>query len=1129
MMIRTDKPDTFVPVDIDGASDVDGRTPMNKVLFARNTKPAHKNETFTNLELIQNHFRARSVSESAAVNKSEFPDHLIASDVTYCYRVTQPVTATAQPSNVNPSILNKPNKQSRSANITLTTNAIPQTRLSSVQAAVGNAQPVRGNAGPVQVDPQHVKPLSNRMSGLGRPETAALSAGKQICPPSDHTVHQYSRPVRAARGAAAVCRAHCSRCMRFFRPPPWMIRIFLFLYTNLGGAFTYVFLLLAIYTTCYSIRPSVAQFPICRRFAMPTGLNSTNTSNTLKDGYKQSSVYVIGLECRRGEALSVLIFYGFGFLFGELMELMHLPGLLGMLLGGLALRNIGLVLIPENVYHEGYRPNGSYLMTSDLSKLNDTEYLESFGSSSDIQFDVRDPLTQLAALLLVNPSLSGILRQLALTTILSRAGLGLDPATLKQVCGSVFRLALIPCFCEAFTLMLVTRFLIGWPWSWGAILGFVCAAVSPAVIVPNMMRLEVTGWGVAEGIPTLVVAASSLDDVVAITGFGVALAVALSKGQSLSEALIQGPKEAILGAMYGAGVGVLICLLPPPKLEHSHLLRGILLICMAVTGLVGSMVLHLSGGGALACLTLAFFVATGWRAGFPWRLTQPEKDPMVATFVDVDDKEIEDKSNLSSPPASTSGAFPSSIPHDAPGGLGKVYGLNASNPAVKSPAFESDTGVKSGTVVEEKEELELTEDEKVHSSAKKRSPNILETLVEYHPYYCSILRQQYVSPNLKSSSQRSSKRSLVSKKGFKIIAGGDLPAIAVAVAATGTERRVSTNLSTPHISIRSRPRASRRFSLPEPTAHYELESFSVPSSARKALSPSSDGSSIRNAFPIRRRLLTPTFREQYASMHHQTVEKLAEIEENDYDQNELTRSKSDAAVILDDQQNSNVLEADVAPGAGGAVGSLSLVCRLPATPKERGLACVKSMRQTLAALWWFVQPILFSLIGSEVNLTQIAGQSIGQGIASLLIALTVRMGATIVAVLPSKLNMKERLFVGFSWLPKATVQAAVGPIALDTARRQNAGPEIIGYGEQVLTLAALAILITAPLGAILMPLTAPYLLRQDLSASEVMVSRTRRSTAGIIQSDQPPAHSTPVGPASAADIKPANTCTGISH
>lgn len=95
---------------------------------------------------------------------------------------------------------------------------------------------------------------------------------------------------------------------------------------------------------------------------------------------------------------------------------------------------------------------------------------------------------------------------------------------------------------------------------------FVCAAVSPAVIVPNMMRLEVTGWGVAEGIPTLVVAASSLDDVVAITGFGVALGVALSTEKSLVNTLFWGPLEAIIGASFGAAVGILLLFFPPPKL-----------------------------------------------------------------------------------------------------------------------------------------------------------------------------------------------------------------------------------------------------------------------------------------------------------------------------------------------------------------------------------------------------------------------------------------------------------------------------------------------------------------------------------------------------------------------------------
>lgn len=77
--------------------------------------------------------------------------------------------------------------------------------------------------------------------------------------------------------------------------------------------------------------------------------------------------------------------------------------------------------------------------------------------------------------------------------------------------------------------------------------------------------------------------------------------------------------------------------------------------------------------------------------------------------------------------------------------------------------------------------------------------------------------------------------------------------------------------------------------------------------------------------------------------------------------------------------------------------------------------------------------------------------NVGRGVACLIIAVLIRMGATVIAVLPSKLNMRERLFVAFSWLPKATVQAAIGPVALDTARQLHSSAEIIGYGEVVST------------------------------------------------------------------------------
>lgn len=63
-------------------------------------------------------------------------------------------------------------------------------------------------------------------------------------------------------------------------------------------------------------------------------------------------------------------------------------------------------------------------------------------------------------------------------------------------------------------------------------LRFVIAAVSPAVVVPSLLNLADRGYGVEKGIPTLVIAAASVDDVLAITGFGVLLGISFSSGQS---------------------------------------------------------------------------------------------------------------------------------------------------------------------------------------------------------------------------------------------------------------------------------------------------------------------------------------------------------------------------------------------------------------------------------------------------------------------------------------------------------------------------------------------------------------------------------------------------------------------
>ncbi|VEL11086.1 unnamed protein product [Protopolystoma xenopodis] len=63
-------------------------------------------------------------------------------------------------------------------------------------------------------------------------------------------------------------------------------------------------------------------------------------------------------------------------------------------------------------------------------------------------------------------------------------------------------------------------------------------------------------------------------------------------------------------------------------------MRSLILISVAITGLVGSVRVHMPGAGALACLVLAFVASSGWQAGFPWRLSSVARDEM-ATGVEV--------------------------------------------------------------------------------------------------------------------------------------------------------------------------------------------------------------------------------------------------------------------------------------------------------------------------------------------------------------------------------------------------------------------------------------------------------------------------------------------------------------
>lgn len=94
----------------------------------------------------------------------------------------------------------------------------------------------------------------------------------------------------------------------------------------------------------------------------------------------------------------------------------------------------------------------------------------------------------------------------------------LDIGTLRRTGGAAVRLTVCPGIVEAVVVGALAVAIFKMPIALGLTLGFILAAVSPAVVVSGMFDLQKRGWGVRKGIPSIIVAASSFDDVVAITG-----------------------------------------------------------------------------------------------------------------------------------------------------------------------------------------------------------------------------------------------------------------------------------------------------------------------------------------------------------------------------------------------------------------------------------------------------------------------------------------------------------------------------------------------------------------------------------------------------------------------------------
>lgn len=154
-------------------------------------------------------------------------------------------------------------------------------------------------------------------------------------------------------------------------------------------------------------------------------------------------------------------------------------------------------------------------------------------------------------------NISADLRQIALVIILTRAGLSLNIADLKKVGRPAVLMCFVPACVEILGTVILAPILLGVSALEAAVMGSVIAAVSPAVVVPRMIRLIEEGYGREKSIPQLILSGASVDDVFVIVVFTAFTALA-STGTISAVSFLHIPISIALGIILGLIVGLIL-------------------------------------------------------------------------------------------------------------------------------------------------------------------------------------------------------------------------------------------------------------------------------------------------------------------------------------------------------------------------------------------------------------------------------------------------------------------------------------------------------------------------------------------------------------------------------------------
>ena len=210
--------------------------------------------------------------------------------------------------------------------------------------------------------------------------------------------------------------------------------------------------------------------------------------------------------------------------------------------------------------------------------------------------------------------ISADLRQMALVIILIKAGLSLNLADLKKVGRPAVLMSFLPALCEILAFFLFAPLVLGVDRLEAAIIGAVLGAVSPAVVVPRMVQLMEEKYGTEKGIPQMILAGASLDDVFVIVLFSSFVGMAQGSGAQVMD-FVNIPISILLGILLGAAAGFVLAWFFEANHTHRHTVRNSMkvILVLGISFLLLAIETWLEGivsvSGLLAIMSMALVLA----------------------------------------------------------------------------------------------------------------------------------------------------------------------------------------------------------------------------------------------------------------------------------------------------------------------------------------------------------------------------------------------------------------------------------------------------------------------------------------------------------------------------------------